>query len=78
METSKVESVVRYLAEAKLNQLEHSEPAGAIKTSRNAKSADDKKRKSWISEDDVSRISRWISNDDISSDVSIISSWIKT
>ncbi|KZV32498.1 hypothetical protein F511_43748 [Dorcoceras hygrometricum] len=33
METSKVESVVRNQAEAKLNQLEHSEPAGTIRTS---------------------------------------------
>ncbi|KZV14398.1 hypothetical protein F511_43415 [Dorcoceras hygrometricum] len=33
METSKVESVVRNQAEAKLNQLEHSEPAGTMTTS---------------------------------------------
>ncbi|KZV50114.1 hypothetical protein F511_16507 [Dorcoceras hygrometricum] len=33
METSKVESVVRNQAEAKLNQLEHSESAGTIRTS---------------------------------------------
>ncbi|KZV19238.1 hypothetical protein F511_20974 [Dorcoceras hygrometricum] len=33
METSKVESVVRNQAEAKLNQLEHSEPAGTIRIS---------------------------------------------
>ncbi|KZV19710.1 pentatricopeptide repeat-containing protein mitochondrial-like [Dorcoceras hygrometricum] len=33
METSKVESVVRNQAEAKLNQLEHSEPVGTIRTS---------------------------------------------
>ncbi|KZV38005.1 hypothetical protein F511_10226 [Dorcoceras hygrometricum] len=42
-----------------------------------SQSAVNKKRKSWISEDDVSRISRWISNDDISSDVSIISRCFK-
>ncbi|KZV19602.1 Zgc:56443 protein (ISS) [Dorcoceras hygrometricum] len=33
METSKVESAVRNQAEAKLNQLEHSEPAGTMTTS---------------------------------------------
>ncbi|KZV51294.1 hypothetical protein F511_05635 [Dorcoceras hygrometricum] len=33
METSKVESVVSNQAEAKLNQLEHSESAGTIRTS---------------------------------------------
>ncbi|KZV50950.1 hypothetical protein F511_19413 [Dorcoceras hygrometricum] len=33
METSKVKSGVRNQAEAKLNQLEHSEAAGTIRTS---------------------------------------------
>ncbi|KZT75994.1 hypothetical protein F511_46981 [Dorcoceras hygrometricum] len=33
LETSKVESVVRNQAEAKLNQLEHSKPAGTMTTS---------------------------------------------
>ncbi|KZT76099.1 hypothetical protein F511_46876 [Dorcoceras hygrometricum] len=33
METSKVESVVRNQAEAKLNQLEHNKPAGTMTTS---------------------------------------------
>ncbi|KZT76050.1 hypothetical protein F511_46924 [Dorcoceras hygrometricum] len=33
METSKVESTVRNQAEAKLNQLEHSKPAGTMTTS---------------------------------------------
>ncbi|KZT76141.1 hypothetical protein F511_46834 [Dorcoceras hygrometricum] len=33
METSKVESAVRNQAEAKLNQLEHNEPAGTMTTS---------------------------------------------
>ncbi|KZT76864.1 hypothetical protein F511_46111 [Dorcoceras hygrometricum] len=33
METSKVESVVRNQAKAKLNQLEHSKPAGTMTTS---------------------------------------------
>ncbi|KZV54807.1 hypothetical protein F511_04429 [Dorcoceras hygrometricum] len=90
METSKVESVVRNQAEGKLNQLEHSKPAGTMTTSCKRLRAKRVARWSWNEKDQqeananqqmkknqqLRRCARYgISCDDISSDVITINIW---
>ncbi|KZV57312.1 hypothetical protein F511_38210 [Dorcoceras hygrometricum] len=83
METSRVDSVVRNQAEAKLNQLEHDEPAETMTTSCNA----DDISSDVIIQQEATVISRKIqqmrrgarygmSCDDISLDVITISRWL--
>ncbi|KZV07156.1 hypothetical protein F511_45363 [Dorcoceras hygrometricum] len=72
METSRVKSVVRNQARAKLNQLEHDEPAEMITTSCNRYSRSKKKKNRKLKlELELERRRSAGSVDDISSDVII-------
>ncbi|KZV18030.1 hypothetical protein F511_39431 [Dorcoceras hygrometricum] len=69
METSRVESVVRNQARAKLNQLEHDEPAETMTTSCNRYSRS--KEESQAGAGTMKKSAGALSKDDFSSDVII-------